>query len=217
MEEIFSLEKNPNLNVSVKKGWGEERKGAGGETAPAGGRPDASDGPGGATALIRLRRPLSPPAFSRWGPLSSTLLLSFLPADDGDHGHAQGVQDGLQPGACWVGGRGGTRTRGPIEEEEEKGRAATTGPTRPDPPLLISLPPRPFPSLPHTQDPLCPQRDLQEGGRLHPRPRPQDLHRIPGALLHRRIFGLPPVQGARPPPEVDQPGRRRNFRAPLPG
>ena len=159
MEEIFSLEKNPNLNVSVKKGWGEERKGAGGETAPAGGRPDASDGPGGATALIRLRRPLSPPAFSRWGPLSSTLLLSFLPADDGDHGHAQGVQDGLQPGACWVGGRGGTRTRGPIEEEEDKRARRHNGanPTRPSAPHLSPTPPLPF-SPPHSRPTLSATR-----------------------------------------------------------
>jgi len=37
-------------------------------------------------------------------------------------------------------------------------------------------------------------------------PRAEDLHRVPRALLHSRVLGLPAVQGAWAAAEEDQPG-----------
>jgi hypothetical protein len=58
-------------------------------------------------------------------------------------------------------------------------------------PPLRPRPPLPTPPLP---SPPC-RRD------------PQDLHRVPGALLHGRVLRLPAVQGAGSPPEDHQPLR----------
>lgn len=60
------------------------------------------------------------------------------------------------------------------------------------------------------------QRRLPRRRRRHPRPRAQDLHRLSGAQLHRRVLWLPAVQGAGAAPEGHQRGCGRDLHAHVP-